>query len=117
MEASHGRRPVYETGKGRLCPTCGWPATDCRCSSRLEEAVPARITAVLRLEKQGRGGKSVTVIAGLPRNQSFLKELAAALKRTCGAGGGVTGDNVEIQGDQRDKLRPLLLARGFVVKG
>jgi len=100
-----------------MCPTCGWPANDCRCSKRCDEAVPARITAVLRLEKKGRGGKSVTVVAGLPRNAAFLKELAGELKRACGTGGTATDDAVEIQGDQRDRLRPLLASRGWIVKG
>ncbi len=44
-----GRTPptVYSTGEGRVCPRCGWPANDCRCSSQLEEAVPARIVATV----------------------------------------------------------------------
>jgi translation initiation factor 1 len=43
----------------------------------------SRIVAKLRMEKKGRGGKMVTVIDGLPRNDAFLKELAAELKRAC----------------------------------
>jgi translation initiation factor 1 len=112
-----GARPVYETGRGRLCPKCGWPADDCRCSTRGDEAVPARITCVLRLEKKGRGGKSVTVVANLPRNASFLAALAAELKKACGTGGTATEDTVEIQGDQRERLRPLLATRGWTVRG
>jgi translation initiation factor 1 len=110
-------RAVYETGKGRLCPKCGWPADDCRCSSPRDEPVPARLSAVLRLEKKGRGGKSVTVVSGLPRNEPFLRELAGALKRACGTGGTVADGTVEIQGDQRERLRVALAARGFSVKG
>ena len=108
---------MYATGQGRLCPKCGWPADGCRCSSRLDEPVPARLSAVLRLEKKGRGGKSVTVVAGLPRNEAFLRDLAGALKRACGTGGTVADDTVEIQGDQRERLRAALGARGFHVKG
>jgi translation initiation factor 1 len=110
-------RPVYETGRGRLCPRCGWPEDGCRCSSRAEEAVPARIACVLRLEKKGRGGKSVTVVANLPRNAAFLSALATELKRACGTGGTATDGTVEIQGDQRERLRPLLAAKGYVVRG
>jgi translation initiation factor 1 len=110
-------RPVYETGRGRLCPKCGWPADDCRCSKGGAEAVPARITCVLRLEKKGRGGKSVTVVANLPRNAAFLGALAADLKKACGTGGTATEETVEIQGDQRERLRPLLAAKGFSVRG
>jgi len=114
------RRPsstVYSTGAGRVCARCGWPAKDCRCSSQLEEAVPARIVARLRLERAGRRGKTVTVVEGLPRNAEFLKTLAAELKRACGTGGTAVEDRVELQGDHVAALRALLAARGWVVKG
>jgi translation initiation factor 1 len=110
-------RSVYQTGKGRVCPKCGWPADDCRCSKAAEEPVPARLACVLRLEKKGRGGKTVTVVAGLPRNAAFLASLASELKRACGTGGTAAEGTIEIQGDQRERLRPLLSARGFSVRG
>jgi translation initiation factor 1 len=114
---SRDARPVYATGRGRLCPKCGWPADDCRCSSGGTEPVPARIACVLRLEKKGRGGKSVTVVANLPRNAAFLAALATELKKACGTGGTAADETVEIQGDQRERLRPLLAARGWTVRG
>ena len=110
-------RPVYRTGKGRVCPKCGWPVDDCRCSKAAEEPVPTRIACVLRLEKKGRGGKTVTVVAGLPRNAAFLASLASELKRACGTGGSAQLETVEVQGDQRERLRPLLVAKGWVVRG
>jgi translation initiation factor 1 len=110
-------RSVYETGRGRLCPRCGLPAHARHCSSRAESAVPAKIACVLRLEKKGRAGKSVTVVARLPRNAPFLAGLAAELKKACGTGGTATDDGVEVQGDQREKLRPLLAAKGWTVRG
>jgi translation initiation factor 1 len=110
-------RPVYQTGKGRVCPKCGWPVDDCRCSKGADEKVPAKIACVLRLEKKGRGGKSVTVVANLPRNAAFLTALAAELKRACGTGGTAADGAVEIQGDQRERLRPLLAAKGWGVRG
>ena len=72
---------------------------------------------MLRLEKKGRGGKSVTVVANLPRNASFLGTLAAELKKACGTGGTAAEDAVEIQGDHRERLRPLLAAKGYTVRG
>src|ERR1700745_1091586 len=80
---------VYSTAAGRICPTCGWPEANCQCSSCKagDEPVPSRIVAKLRMEKKGRGGKTVTVVDGLPRNSVFLKELAQELKRACGTGG------------------------------
>jgi translation initiation factor 1 len=111
-----GSRPVYQTGRGRLCPRCGWPIDDCRCSKPDEDPVPARIACALRIEKKGRGGKTVTVVAGLPRNQAFLAGLAAELKRACGTGGTATEDAVEVQGDHRERLRPLLAAKGWMIR-
>jgi len=108
---------VFSTDTGRVCPRCGWPAASCRCSSRLEEAVPQRLVARLRIERAGRRGKTVTVVEGLPRNTAFLKTLAAELKRACGSGGTVLEDRVELQGDHLETLRALLAARGWTVKG
>ena len=111
-------RVVYSTDKGRMCPRCGWPEANCQCSSRTaHEPLPSRIVAKLRMEKKGRGGKVVTVIDGLPRNDAFLKELAQELKRTCGTGGTVTDGAIELHGDLRDRLREVLAQKGFTVKG
>jgi translation initiation factor 1 len=90
---------------------------DCRCSKAAEEPVPAKLTCRLRLERKGHGGKSVTVVAGLPRNAAFLASLAAELKRACGTGGSAQEDAVLVQGDHRERLRPLLAAKGFSVRG
>jgi translation initiation factor 1 len=59
----------------------------------------------------------VTVVAGLPRNAAFLASLAAELKRACGTGGSAQEDTVEVQGDHRERLRPLLAAKGWTVRG
>jgi translation initiation factor 1 len=113
------RRPVYSTDVGRICPDCGRPARDCKCSQRAaaEESIPARIVAKLRMEKKGRGGKTVTVVDGLPQNAAFLKDLCQELKRACGTGGAVIDSAVELQGDLRERVRESLLKRGFEVKG
>ena len=79
--------------------------------------MPNRPVAKLRVEKAGRGGKTVTVVFGLPQNEAFLKELAQELKRACGTGGAVREDGVELQGDLRDRVRDFLAAKNFLVKG
>lgn len=80
-----------------------------------------KFTAVLRIEKQGRGGKTVTVIDGLPKIEIFLKELTTSLKKKCGSGGTyiLSGRDgvIEIQGDKRDMIRDLLAKDGIKTKG
>jgi len=69
------------------------------------------------MEKKGRGGKTVTVVDGLPDNAVFLKELSQELKRLCGTGGAVADGAVELQGDLRDRVREYLTKKGWTVKG
>jgi translation initiation factor 1 len=68
---------------------------------------------VLR-EKAGRGGKTVTVVAGfvgigLPEKE----DLAKRMQRACGVGGTVKEGRIEIQGDKRDEVAKILVEAGF----
>ncbi len=112
-------RTVYSTATGGTCPKCGWPQRDCKCSSQLgrDQPVPEKVVAKLRMEKKGRGGKTVTVVYDLPDNAVFLKDLASELKRACGTGGSVADNTVEIQGDLRNRIREVLVKKGWTVKG
>jgi translation initiation factor 1 len=119
MTSRDNARVVYSTGTGGKCAVCGWPQRDCRCSSQFkkDEAVPSRVVAKLRMEKKGRGGKTVTVVYDLPQNEAFLKDLAGELKRACGTGGAVVDGGIELQGELRDRVRETLVKKGFTVKG
>jgi translation initiation factor 1 len=64
-------------------------------------------------EVAGRGGKAVSVVTGLPLSDEELEQLAARLKKLCGAGGAVKGGNIEIQGDHRDRLVSELCRLGY----
>ena len=112
-------RLVYSTGVGSICPGCGWPERDCKCSSQNtpRESIPDRIVAKMRMEKKGRGGKTVTVVYNLPNNAAFLKELCSELKRLCGTGGAIDDGAIELQGDLRERVRECLMKKGYLVKG
>ncbi len=69
------------------------------------------------MERQGRAGKTVTVIAGFTREKRLMEALGSELKRTLATGGSFEGAELFLQGDVRARLRPLLVARGFTVKG
>lgn len=117
MKDRENARIVYSSAAGKICRGCGQPERGCRCGQGPSEAIPARPVAKLRMEKAGRGGKTVTVVFGLPNNAAFLKELSQELKRACGTGGTATDDGVELQGDLRERVRAYLLGKGFLVKG
>jgi translation initiation factor 1 len=112
-------RLVYSSGKGRVCPECGWPQDDCHCSKTLAagaEPVPKTVTVKLRLENR-TSGKHVTVLDGLPDNHTYLDDLCRSLKKACGTGGAAGAGAIELQGDQRERLRELLSKKGWTVKG
>lgn len=108
-------RAVYSTDGGRLCPQCQRPVAQCVCGKDRPAATGDGIVRIQR-ESKGRGGKSVTVIRGLPLAAAEMKALAKDLKKKCGVGGAVKDDTIEIQGDQRVILREELVKRGHSVK-
>ncbi|MBM4216483.1 MAG: stress response translation initiation inhibitor YciH [Gammaproteobacteria bacterium] len=67
-------------------------------------------------ETQGRGGKGVTVVSGLPLSPSALDDLATQFKKRCGSGGTVRNGVIEIQGDHRDLLVSELTQLGWTAK-
>jgi translation initiation factor 1 len=73
-------------------------------------------TVRITLDSQGRKGKSVTLVEGLQHNPATIADIARILKQYCGAGGTVKDGNIEIQGDQRERVREKLLAMNYVVK-
>lgn len=83
--------------------------------------IPNDWVGVLRLEKNGRGGKTVTVIDQLPRHETFLRDLCKELKSKCGSGGTyeVKPDHglIEIQGDKREAIQAIFDKKGFRYKG
>ncbi|ACG72141.1 translation initiation factor SUI1 [Anaeromyxobacter sp. K] len=80
---------------------------------------PAPARAVVRLERKGRGGKEATVVEKLALAPEPLAAWADAMKRALGCGGGVEGDAIVLQGDQRDRAAAWLERRGVrkVIRG
>ncbi len=70
----------------------------------------------VRLERKGRGGKTVTVIDGLRMPMGKMDELLKQLKSRLGTGGTVKDESLEIQGDHRDKIIVELSGMGFAPK-
>jgi translation initiation factor 1 len=115
-------RLVYSSDPelNRKCPKCKEVVSECTCEKEVDPK-SYKFIAVLRIEKNGRGGKTVTVIDKLPKNEVFLKELTTLLKKKCGTGGTHLSSGrdgvIEIQGDHRETIRTLLLKEGIKSKG
>jgi len=70
----------------------------------------------VRLERKGRGGKSVTLIEGLQISAKDREALLRQLKARLGTGGSIKNDLLEIQGDQRHTVIALLQEMGYKAK-
>ena len=111
-------RLVYSTdgsGAGRVTAK---PSRAPRPAGRPVARPPLPADGFVRLlrETKGRGGKTVTIVAGLPGNERDLEALLKVLKQHCGAGGTREGTTLEIQGDHREKIEAKLTALGHRVK-
>ena len=69
------------------------------------------------LDRNHRGGKTVTLIKGFVGSDEDLKELAKELKNRCGVGGSAKDGEIIIQGAHRERVLEILLAKGYRAKG
>jgi translation initiation factor 1 len=111
-----GSRLVYSTDGGRACPVCRQPLLSCRCAEQARAQPRGDGRVRVSREKQGRGGKTVTVVRGLALDADALAALGKQLRAACGAGG-TAGDGVlEVQGDHVERVLALLLQQGHAAK-
>ena len=97
---------VYSTELGRVTPD----------ESQKNPSPKGDGIVRIRRETKGRKGKGVTTITGLDLPESDLKQLAKDLKKLCGTGGAVKDGVIEIQGDNREKIKQKLEQQGLSVK-
>ncbi|MCA9223898.1 MAG: translation initiation factor [Planctomycetales bacterium] len=98
------------------CERCGELEEVCQCPPPPAPRIPpAKQTARIAVEKRKKG-KLVTVVRGLPAEGNDLPELLTKLKNHCGAGGTLKDEELEIQGDQLERVRGCLTQIGFRVK-
>ena len=104
---------VYSTDAGRMCPACRRPIASCACAAAKRVPPAGDGIARIRRETGGRGGKTVTTIAGLALDDDALAALGKRLKAACGTGGTVRDGTIELQGDHRDAALALLAKEGL----
>lgn len=89
-----------------ICPNCGLPLQACVCKeiSKTEQQIE-----VSREKK--KFGKISTVITGF--KDVDLREIAKKLKAKLACGGTVKNNAIELQGDHKNKIKPILIEMGF----
>jgi translation initiation factor 1 len=74
---------------------------------------PAKGRVIVRREKKGHGGKTVTIAEGEGLAGVDLETLASDVKRALGTGARVVDGALAVQGDQSERLAAWLVQRGF----
>ncbi|APD89343.1 translation initiation factor [Alteromonas mediterranea] len=97
---------VYSTESGKIKPE----------QKADERSVSSDGIVRIHRETKGRKGKGVSLIKGLDLPSDDLKKLGSKLKKKCGCGGAVKDGVIEVQTDDREKLRALLTDKGYKVK-
>lgn len=90
-------------------------------SEALQRAVPNLPSNQqnLRVEtsRAGRKGKTVTIVRGFQAQAETLADLLKKLKAHCGAGGTLKENELELQGDHKQKVIEFLIKLGYKAKG
>ncbi|WP_437186405.1 translation initiation factor [Planctomicrobium sp. SH668] len=98
------------------CERCEKLESECTCPSPVEERTPPQKQKVrLQLEIR-KGKKQITTIRGLADEGTHLTDVLSQLKNTCGAGGSLQCDVLELQGDQRERCTIWLKNAGYQVR-
>ena len=104
--AEQTRRVVFSTD-----PEPATPA-----APRAKTTPPRQQQVRVGLERKGRGGKTVSLVTGVVGAPAELEKLCKLLKNRLGTGGAIKDQVIEIQGDQRDKIVPILVELGYQAK-
>ena len=90
-----------------ICPKCGLPEQACVCEQIVKSSQRIKVTTEKR-----KFGKITTEISGFEKGID-MKKIAKALKNELACGGTSKDRTVELQGDHKSKVKPILVSLGF----
>lgn len=91
-----------------ICPKCGLPIQACMC----EEISRTQQKIVVATEKR-RFGKVITTVSGIEDNNE-IKTVSKTLKAKRACGGTVKNKVIELQGNHKKMIKPILVEMGFL---
>ena len=94
-----------------ICPKCGLPIQACVCS----EIAKTQQEIEVKTEKR-RFGKISTLVSGFDDGVN-VKSIAKSLKAKRACGGTFKNNTIELQGDHKRFIRPILIELGFSPEG
>lgn len=116
MATSKGNSSNKSTGDRVVYSEFGSNATSRATERAVPDLPPEKQDLRVQASRKGRKGKTVTVINGFQSNPETLAALLKTLKNQCGAGGTVKDNEIEIQGDHKQKLVEILTKLGYKAK-
>lgn len=90
-----------------ICDACGLPKSICVCSEIGKEKQKIKIRVL-----KARFNKLITTVNGL-EDKEKAKELGKMLKKKLACGGTVKGNEIELQGEHRKRVKEFLIQQGF----
>jgi len=94
-----------------ICPKCGLPEAACVCG----EIAKSQQKVVVKTDKR-RFGKIITLVSGFDEGVD-VKSIAKTLKVKRACGGTVKDKVIELQGNHRGFIKPILVEQGFDPEG
>ena len=91
-----------------ICATCSFPKDLCICDS-----LSADEQQIIISNDRRKWGKIVSVITFEGNIDANLKDILTKAKKKCASGGTVRGNEIELQGDHKFKLKKFLIDLGF----
>ena len=89
-----------------ICPKCGLPVQACVCTEIAKTDQQIEISKVKK-----KFGKISTIVKGM--KDVDIKDIAKKLKSELACGGTVKNNEIELQGNHVNKIKPVLIEMGF----